>query len=182
MCGITLLINKKSNFKIDLDSFVRMNNSIEHRGPDSERYAVVSSNLEYEIFDSISSNTKLDLKLIFGFRRLSILDLSSSGNQPMLYKNKHLLEFNGEIYNYIELRDELSSKGYRFNTNTDTEVIAASYDYWGINCLNKFNGMWAITLLNLTNGEMFISRDRFGVKPLYYYEDNIFVLFQRSNN
>lgn len=172
MCGITLLINKNKDSKIDLDAFVRMNNSIEHRGPDSEGYAVVTNNLEYEISDSLSNNTKSDLKLIFGFRRLSILDLSSLGNQPMLYKNKYLIVFNGEIYNFIELRNELSIKGYTFNTNTDTEVIAASYDYWGVKCLNKFNGMWAITLLNLTNGEIFISRDRFGVKPLYYYEDS----------
>lgn len=179
MCGITLLINKNKDSNIDLDAFVRMNNSIEHRGPDSEGYAVVSSNLEHKITNTLSNNTetKFDYKLIFGFRRLSILDLSSSGNQPMLYNNKYLIVFNGEIYNFIELRDELISKGYTFKTNTDTEVIAASYDYWGSKCLNKFNGMWAITLLNLANGEMFISRDRYGVKPLYYYEDNNIICF-----
>jgi asparagine synthase (glutamine-hydrolysing) len=179
MCGITLLINKKSTNKIDLESFTKMNNSITHRGPDSESYALISDNNDYLICNTVTdkNNYFTSLYALFGFRRLSILDLSDSGNQPMEYLNKYIIVFNGEIYNYIELREELKLKGYSFKTNTDTEVIVAAYDFWKEKCLEKFNGMWAIIILELSSGNFFISRDRFGIKPLYFYQDEEKICF-----
>jgi asparagine synthase (glutamine-hydrolysing) len=156
-----------------------MNNSIYHRGPDSESYALISNKNEYLICNSVTGNNNYfnSLYAVFGFRRLSILDLSDSGNQPMEYLNKYIIVFNGEIYNYLELRDELISNGYNFKTNTDTEVIVAAYDFWKEKCLQKFNGMWAIIIYDNSNGKFFISRDRFGVKPLYFYQDDRNICF-----
>jgi len=106
-----------------------------------------------------------------GHRRLSILDETDSGVQPMHYKNgRYTIAYNGEIYNFIELRDELIKKGYVFNSNTDTEVVIAAYDCWGEKCLDKFNGMWAFSLWDSKENILLLSRDRFGVKPLYYLE------------
>ena len=111
-----------------------------------------------------------------GFKRLSIIDLSPHGHQPMSYLNKYWIVFNGEIYNYIELKNELITKGYNFNSKSDTEVILAAYDCWGIECLNKFNGMWSFCIYDLTDKTIFISRDRFGIKPLVYYiDDRVFI-------
>jgi len=95
----------------------------------------------------------------------------------MSYIDRYWIIFNGEIYNHIELREELVLNGYKFKSNTDTEVIMASYDYWGKDCLNKFNGMWSFVLIDNTNNEIFISRDRFGVKPLYYFQDDEYFIF-----
>lgn len=107
--------------------------------------------------------------IILGHRRLSILDISSNGKQPMeSIDGRYVISFNGEIYNYIELKNELIAKGYSFRTGTDTEVILASYDAWGQDCQNKFNGMWAFAILDKKKEELFLSRDRFGVKPLLY--------------
>lgn len=129
-----------------------MNNTLKHRGPDA---------LEYKLFPELS----------LGHARLSIIDLTTAGNQPMT-KFGYTIVFNGEIYNYLELKEELITKGYKFTTKTDTEVILAAYDLWGKNCLNKFNGMWAFAIYNDKEKELFLSRDRFGVKPLYYSINN----------
>ena len=129
-----------------------MNNTLKHRGPDA---------LEYRLFPELS----------LGHARLSIIDLTTAGNQPMT-KVGYTIVFNGEIYNYLELKEELITKGYKFTTKTDTEVILAAYDLWGKNCLNKFNGMWAFAIYNDKEKELFLSRDRFGVKPLYYSINN----------
>ena len=129
-----------------------MNNTLKHRGPDA---------LEYKLFPELS----------LGHARLSIIDLTTAGNQPMT-KLGYTIVFNGEIYNYLELKEELITKGYKFTTKTDTEVILAAYDLWGKNCLNKFNGMWAFAIYNDKEKELFLSRDRFGVKPLYYSINN----------
>lgn len=102
-------------------------------------------------------------------RRLSIIDLSSKGHQPMEYIGRYLITYNGEIYNYIELRKELMEYGYCFETNTDTEVLIAAYDCWKEKCLLKFNGMWAFAIWDRKEEVMFCSRDRFGVKPFYYH-------------
>jgi asparagine synthase (glutamine-hydrolysing) len=105
-----------------------------------------------------------------GHRRLKILDLSEAGRQPMQGPSPGgcWITFNGEIYNYQELRDELGARGYRFHTGTDTEVILAAYGAWGTDCVRRFNGMWAFVLLDPTRRRLIASRDRFGVKPLYY--------------
>lgn len=103
-------------------------------------------------------------------RRLSILDLSQAGHQPMSdLSGNQWITFNGEIYNYRQLRDELKTKGYTFHSDTDTEVILAAYNHWGANCVKRFNGMFAFAIYNTTTQELFLARDHLGIKPLYYW-------------
>ena len=130
-----------------------MTNIIAHRGPDS-------------------SGSYLYKNIAFGHRRLSILDLSSSGHQPMKYLDDLVITYNGEIYNFIEIREELIQKGYIFDSNSDTEVILKAYHCWGKTCVNYFNGMWSFSILDIKQKIVFCSRDRFGVKPFYYIENN----------
>lgn len=107
--------------------------------------------------------------ITLGHRRLSILDLSESGRQPMSYANgRYWITFNGEIYNFIEIRSELKKKGYTFESDSDTEVILAAYIEWGPDCCLKFNGMWAFAIWDDVEKRLFLSRDRFGKKPLFY--------------
>lgn len=113
--------------------------------------------------------------VVFGHNRLSIIDLDKRSSQPFEY-GPVSLTFNGEIYNYKELKAELKSKGYIFTTESDTEVICASYLEWGRNCVNRFNGMWAFALLNKSDQTLFCSRDRFGIKPFYFiWDENQFI-------
>ena len=147
MCGISVIINKKE--KVNKNKILKMMDTMKHRGPDDQDFWV-------------------DKNIGMGFVRLSILDLSKKGRQPMFLDDRYIIVFNGEIYNYIELKKELVSKGYSFNSNTDTEVILAAYDCWGKDCINRFNGMWAFSIYDRLNNSFFISRDRFGIKPLYY--------------
>jgi asparagine synthase (glutamine-hydrolysing) len=148
MCGITGIINKKSNIT-DQVEVRRMNDLIAHRGPDGEGFYFKQN-------------------VGFGHRRLAIIDLSDDGLQPMHYQDKLVITFNGEIYNYLELREELKNSGYEFHTQTDTEVILAGYLHWGEDCVNHFNGMWGFAIHDKTKDIVFCSRDRFGVKPFYY--------------
>jgi asparagine synthase (glutamine-hydrolysing) len=105
-----------------------------------------------------------------GHRRLSILDISPYGHQPLCdSSSRYWIVFNGEVYNYKEIRDELEALGHLFVSGTDTEVILNAYKQWGKDCLNHFNGMWAFIIFDTKNGNLFVSRDRFGVKPLYYW-------------
>ncbi|OAD21596.1 asparagine synthase (glutamine-hydrolyzing), partial [Candidatus Thiomargarita nelsonii] len=150
MCGISGIINK-SKKPIDEKEIKNMNDLISHRGPDDEGFFWGDS-------------------FAFGHRRLSILDLSNHGHQPMNYLDKYTITYNGEIYNYLEIKEELLKEGYIFNSNTDTEVILASYAKWGEDCVQKFNGMWAFAIYDKENNHIFCSRDRFGVKPFYYTE------------
>ena len=157
--------------------------SLRHRGPNDEGYLLVNTRtghtllcggndtraeLDLPHIDQIASCTSEPFNLALGFRRLAIVDLTHAGFQPMGDpKAGRWLVFNGEIYNYLELRAELRSVGYYFKTGTDTEVILAAYQRWGRSCVNRFNGMWAFALWNQAEHELLISRDRFGVKPLY---------------
>src|SRR5688572_4009059 len=150
MCGIVGLINVKGR-KLSEDSIKPLTELISHRGPNDAGHFV-------------------DENLALGHRRLSILDLSSDGHQPMHYMNRYTIIFNGEIYNYIELRSQLMEKGYRFKSKTDTEVIMAAYDHWKEDCLHQFNGMWAFAIYDKLENKLFCSRDRFGVKPFYYFQ------------
>ncbi len=153
MCGIAGIIKKK-NIKVNKEEIQVMNNTISHRGPDAE-------------------GIYIDHTVAFGHRRLSIVDLSESGNQPMIsHDQKYVLIFNGEIYNYIEIKEYLRKKGVKFMTETDTEVIIEAYRFWGMNCTKKFNGMWSLALYDKEKHQIFFSRDRFGVKPLYIYESD----------
>jgi len=157
MCGISGLISKKNESILRFE-IEEMNHLITHRGPDGEGFYFGKN-------------------FAFGHRRLSIIDLSEKGHQPMTYLNKYTIIYNGEIYNYLELRHDLKELGYRFDSDSDTEVILAAYDHYGINCVNKFNGMWSFALYDKDKDLIFCSRDRFGVKPFYYTEtDDKFIL------
>lgn len=150
MCGISGIISKK-DIAVDNRQLKIMNDKIAHRGPDDDGFYYYNN-------------------VGFGHRRLSILDLSPMGHQPMSYKERYVITYNGEVYNYIEVRDELMQGGYSFVSGTDTEVILAAYDLWKEKCLSKFNGMWAFAILDKQEGNVFFARDRFGIKPLYYKE------------
>ncbi|MGH2574987.1 MAG: asparagine synthase (glutamine-hydrolyzing), partial [Ignavibacteria bacterium] len=160
-----------------------MNRLIRHRGPDDEGFVCINTeNGEYKVcsgddsidsvknkFNNISEQNLNNFDLILGTRRLSIIDLSENGHQPMADKdNKIWISYNGEIYNYIELRDELQTYGFKFKTRSDTEVIINSYLQWGADCVNHFNGMWAFGLWDGYKQSLFLARDRFGIKPLYF--------------
>ena len=104
-----------------------------------------------------------------GHTRLSIIDLNKRGDQPFKYKNLNLI-YNGEIFNYKEIKEELEKLGYSFLTKSDTEVVLLAYHKWGQNCVQKFNGMWAFVIYDDLNQEIFASRDRFGIKPFFIFE------------
>jgi len=151
MCGISGIYNLNNN-PVSLETLKRFTDSMVHRGPDGAGY---------ELFD----NETLGL----GQRRLSILDLSEAGKQPMSYADgRYWMTYNGEIFNFIEVREELQLLGHAFKSDTDTEVILAAYVQWGKACLDKFNGMWAFAIWDEQEKTLFLARDRFGIKPLYY--------------
>ncbi len=170
MCGIACLINKKRRLRqADLK---RYTHAIRHRGPDGHGFATFDDKVGMP--DTDNDNFYVGL----GHRRLSILDLSDAGMQPMYSEDGNfVIVFNGEIYNYIELREELKKLGHRFHSTCDTEVLLAAYQEWGKECLEKFNGMWSIVILDRAKQELFISRDRIGIKPLYYYNDDEVIAF-----
>jgi asparagine synthase (glutamine-hydrolysing) len=152
MCGFSGIINR-NNHPVPERMIKEMNDLINHRGPDDE-------------------GIYLDTNFALGHRRLSIIDLSQDGHQPMAYLNKYVITYNGEIYNYLEIKNDLQKLGYKFRSHTDTEVILAAYDKWGTECVKMFNGMWAFALHDNTKNIIFCSRDRFGIKPFYYTEVN----------
>lgn len=168
MCGLVGVLSKNT---FDFSIIKEMNDQIQHRGPDDEGY-LVSADVNIEKRQEKISVLKQqhDIKIALGHRRLSILDLSPLGHQPMNYLQRYWMVYNGEIYNYLELRDELVEAGYQFKSNTDSEVILAAYDKWGEACQTKFNGMWALAIFDMQENTLFLSRDRFGIKPLYYYQ------------
>jgi asparagine synthase (glutamine-hydrolysing) len=186
MCGISGVVYKTPQNSIN--DLVLMNNTIKHRGPDDEGFVVFSNeqiivaggadtnesswnqNTNYQPLSRIENIDTTSISVGLGHRRLSILDLSPFGHQPMCDSAKrYWIAFNGEIYNYIEIRRELIQLGYEFFTNTDTEVIIAAFDCWGLECQHKFNGMWAFSIYDRKKQQLFFSRDRFGIKPLYYW-------------
>lgn len=151
MCGINGIINF-DQVPID-DEIYLMNSALKHRGPDGD------GSYKYN-------------NILLGHTRLAIQDTSDNGSQPMSNDGNYWIVYNGEIYNFKEIRDELLKKGYKFYSNTDTEVILNSYKEWGDQCFNKFNGMWSFAILDISKNEMIICRDRYGVKPCYFYNTN----------
>lgn len=146
MCGIFGVVNKQIEKELAL---VCVNKMI-HRGPDG-------------------GGLWAEGGVTLGHRRLAILDLSDKGSQPMAYADgRYMLVYNGEIYNFIEVREELLNKGYTFQSDSDSEVLMAAYIEWGPACLPKFNGMWSFAIWDREEKRMFLSRDRFGIKPLFY--------------
>lgn len=192
MCGIAGIIKLK-NKGIHPSIIKSMTRAIDHRGPDDEGYLLINNStgsnivlsgekssdeikLKYQFIDSISVNNEFNLAL--SHKRFSIIDLSSAGFQPLFdIQKKCAVILNGEIYNYIELREELIREGYKFNSQSDTEVLLNSYLHWGNEFYNKMNGFWAFALYDFRKNKLILSRDRFGKKPLYWYKDNDTIYF-----
>lgn len=148
MCGIAGIIDPTLSRGQGEILLGKMLESIRHRGPDN-------------------SSHWIDMPVWLGHNRLSIIDLTDAANQPMEFEDL-VIVYNGEVYNYLEIRDELLKKGYRFRTQSDTEVVLAAYKEWGAECVKRFVGMWAFAIWDKTKKELFCSRDRFGIKPFYY--------------
>ena len=150
MCGITGIINTGS-----LEILKKMTDIIQYRGPDD-------SGIQW--FNNSNSG--------FGHRRLSIIDLSPRGHQPMSNEKGDLwITYNGEIYNYQEIRNDLVKHGYSFNSDSDTEVLLKAYEKWGVNCLEKLSGMFSFAIYNTHTNSLFAARDRAGIKPFYYHHN-----------
>jgi asparagine synthase (glutamine-hydrolysing) len=160
MCGITGYWGH-SGEDLAWATFETFTHSLTHRGP-----------------DGFGIEHWPDTRLWLGHRRLAIIDLSDQARQPLSYANgRYWITYNGEIYNYLELREELKHLGHRFVSKSDTEVILAAYAEWGADCQLRFNGMWAFAIWDVRDQQLFISRDRFGVKPLHYSLHNGAVVF-----
>ena len=158
MCGIAGIIQKTPRFgTVHLH---RMMDALSHRGPDGNSFWC-----------------REDQQIMLGHRRLAILDLRPEAAQPMHFeagdpaRPEFSIVHNGEIYNYIELRKQLRNEGYTFNTESDTEVILAAYDFWREECVEKFDGMFAFAIWDQHRQELFAARDRFGEKPFYFHFD-----------
>jgi len=165
MCGIAGIASLKKG-TINRDLLGRMVKVLEHRGPDDEGFYLSSSQ---------NPNTELDVGL--GHRRLSIIDLKG-GSQPMANENKTIwIVYNGEIYNFPELKSSLIKKGHRFTTKSDTEVLLHLYEEKGVECLGDLRGMFAFSIWDANRNELFLARDRAGQKPLYYYEQSGLFIF-----
>src|SRR5262245_30614894 len=145
MCGISGIISRRVEPRLR-EQIDALNALVAHRGPDDGGVYVRD-------------------ELALGHRRLSIIDLSARGHQPMHYRDRYWITYNGEIYNYLEIRAELAALGCSFESGSDTEVILAAYAQWGEDCLHRFNGMWAFAIYDERERTVFLARDRFGVKP-----------------
>ena len=149
MCGFIGFFDTRENKEVIVE---RMMDRVIHRGPDM-------------------GGKYIDAHCGLGFRRLSILDLSEAGAQPLYSEDGNkILVFNGEIYNYTEIREDLMAKGYKFKSNTDSEVLIHGYDEYGEALVNKLRGMFAFCIWDKVEQKVFAARDNFGIKPFYFYE------------
>ena len=192
MCGISGIVVFKEDERLHRHIF-KMNEILQHRGSDDEGYAFFSDDSIDEYFGDrtpknvVETHSRLAHKSTFNsnkskvalsHNRLSIIDVSEKGHQPMSdFSKRYWITFNGEIYNYTTVRDELKQLGHAFLSNTDTEVVLLAYKQWGAECVQKFNGMWAFAIFDRDKQTLFLSRDRFGVKPLYYRLEENFLCF-----
>ncbi|WP_298879525.1 asparagine synthase (glutamine-hydrolyzing) [uncultured Polaribacter sp.] len=188
MCGIAGIINlhqKKENAL----SLEQMTKSLKHRGPDDEGYMLFTDRSELFFGDDsrvktpnhIKTANNISFRVGFGFRQLKIIDLSEKSHQPLTdVSNNFWIIFNGELYNYKEIRHELEGLGHQFLSDSDTEVILNAYKEWGKNALDKFNGMFAFAILDTIKNTVFIARDRIGIKPLYFYKNETNFIFGSS--
>ena len=189
MCGIAGIVGSEGRSTIS-ESIRRMTEALRHRGPDDEGYllahtrfgailkaggkdtpaAVFGGPLPYAPAVDIRSHREtVPYDIALGHRRLSIIDLSPAGHQPLSNREGTLwIVYNGEIYNYLELRGELESRGYSFFSNSDTEVLLTAWQHWGVEALRRLTGMFAFAILDLRKRQIFLARDFFGIKPLYY--------------
>lgn len=186
MCGISGYLDLDHG--VDTAVLRQMNDVIVHRGPDDEGYALIGpascsfcrgrDTIPEVALPPLEHEDGSRYFLGFGHRRLSIVDLTASGHQPMSLANRDLVvTYNGEIYNYLELRDELTSLGYIFHTTCDTEVLLYAYCQWGEDCLTHFNGMWGFALWDGQQNKLFCARDRLGAKPFHYWHQGNRFLF-----
>ncbi len=189
MCGIAGIYHLTGE-TVDLMSVRRMADIMRHRGPDDEGYALIRTT-QSGIIQLGGPNTPIDINLpsildygdingvdlVLAQRRLAIIDISVAGHGPMCSDGGLCITFNGEIYNYIELRNDLINKGHIFRTKSDTEVILHAYTEWGVDCVRRFNGMWAFVIWDGPRRRLVCSRDRLGVKPFYYHLDNEMFVF-----
>ena len=153
MCGINCIL-KFDDSRVDKSDLLCMNKMIIHRGPDFQ-------------------DTFIDNTLGFGHCRLSIIDLSINANQPMASNdNRFVIVYNGEVYNFKALRSSLLKLGYKFKSKSDTEVVLNAYIAWGDKAVEKLNGMFAFLIWDKKKKELFIARDRYGIKPIYYSINN----------
>jgi asparagine synthase (glutamine-hydrolysing) len=183
MCGIAGLVDISGN-PVDPELLVSMTDAIYHRGPDDGGFALIDqSTLRLETYAATDSpaavrqaqatfippNLELKGNIGLAHRRFSIIDLSPAGHQPFLDSTRsYCLVYNGEIYNYIELREDLESHGIIFRSSSDTEVLLEGYKLWGVECFNRLNGFWALALYDMRKNRLILSRDRLGKKPLYW--------------
>jgi asparagine synthase (glutamine-hydrolysing) len=174
MCGLSAIVELGSSDRL-LRPLLDMHERIRHRGPDGEGFAVFDSSWRAVAARSTQQLRELapaKLRVGLAFRWLQIQDPGETAAQPMASPDGAVwLTFNGEIYNFQELRQELMGLGHRFASVSDTEVLLAAYLQWGRECFARLNGMWAIIMVDLRTRKMLISRDRFGIKPLFYYCD-----------
>ncbi len=195
MCGISGIVSLKNNTATVAAAVAAMNEALAHRGPDGEGVVLFGSEEQVPVYTKNTSAEIIGAPLLYhpkqniesanglyhlalGHRRLSIIDLEPAGHQPMCNASGTLwITYNGELYNYRELREELKQLGYRFHSQSDTEVILHAYTEWGENCLSRFNGMWAFVVFDKQRNCLFGARDRFGVKPFYYYKDKHWFCF-----
>lgn len=201
MCGIAGILSLKGT--LDNSYIIKdMCDVVAHRGPDDAGYALFSfdgiskgKNLWFELTDNEFKHKNVHLApiesryaheeiegkkwhLALGHRRLAIIDLSPKGHQPMSEAGKsYWITYNGEVYNFRELRKELEKSGHKFYSTSDTEVILHAYQEWGIDCVMKFNGMFAFALWDNEKNKLFLVRDRYGIKPLYYYFKDRVLIF-----
>jgi asparagine synthase (glutamine-hydrolysing) len=169
MCGIAGIVALDG---FDPRTLVEMTQLVKYRGPSGFGFAFAPSGVDAAV-ETIHNEDRLPAierpMVGLGSRRLAILDVSPLGNQPMsIGDGDYCIAFNGEIYNYKEIRQELEALGYRFHTGTDTEVLLRSYQEWGEDCQHRFNGMWGFAIWDRKKQRLFCSRDRFGIKPFYY--------------
>jgi len=188
MCGIGGIVERANGGRTTVSNLLHMSSHIAHRGPDDEGYLIATdAGIQNASGQSTNPSTRSLYPDIHSFsgqgaligllhRRLSIFDVSAAGWQPMAYHNQSLhITFNGAIYNFPELKEQLAGLGHAFNTHTDTEVLLAAYLEWGERMVNFLEGMWAFVIYDSSNQLLFGSRDRFGVKPFYYiYDDQYF--------
>ena len=195
MCGIFGIVEPDG---LPTSALAQMSSLLRHRGPDGDGFVLFRDGSlpglplagrdtppqAFEVTTPSAPRGQLadvdpaNWSVGLGHRRLAIVDLSAMGHQPMAsQQGDHWIVFNGEIYNHLELRDELEALGHRFQSHSDTEVILVAYKQWGVECLQRFNGMWAFALYDRVRDQLFLARDRFGVKPLHFWRDDKAFLF-----
>lgn len=168
MCGIAGIVDLKQPEQV-MNYLPEMRDIVHHRGPDDGGLAYFSIEGKHCAENEVSKTDTEKFPIGLAHRRLSIIDLTACGHQPMCdASGRYWIVYNGEVYNYLELRSELESLGHQFKSRSDTEVILQAYIRWGAECLTRFNGMWAFAIFDSQARQVFCARDRFGVKPLHY--------------